>query len=265
MSFKKVLVLCEGTHTELKLLTYLNNQFPELNFSVIDRASLGSDIFELYSILVERFGEAWYTSDIDLPTLLSNVVSLHDGESKIITRLDTYTDIYLFFDFEGQDDKFDAEHLELLQSYFCDSTDHGQLLLSYPMIESYYHIHTIEDFSRSKYDYNSGIKYKTLVNTQTKYNATNQLRRVDYLYLLEQITVKTEYITGCTFEIYSFTTILQALLNQQLALFKASRCVYILSTSLLILHQFNLYFRYPVDSREEVCPSIAKTSFFTAN
>lgn len=58
--------------------------------------------------------------------------------------MDSYTDKLLIFDFDPQDSFFRnhrdeaCRRFQKLMEFFSESTDHGKLYLSYPMIEAFY-------------------------------------------------------------------------------------------------------------------------------
>lgn len=48
-----------------------------------------------------------------------------------------FTDVILVFDFDLQDNRFDADSLKRYAAAFCDSTDRGLLFINYPSVEAY--------------------------------------------------------------------------------------------------------------------------------
>lgn len=64
--------------------------------------------------------------------------------------MDSYTDKLLIFDFDPQDSFFRnhrdeaCRRFQKLMEFFSESTDHGKLYLSYPMIEAFLHVRAAE-------------------------------------------------------------------------------------------------------------------------
>ncbi len=58
-----------------------------------------------------------------------------------------FSDIFLIFDMDPQDPKYDPERLSEAAEYFRDSADNGKLYINYPMMESFKHIGNLDDLS----------------------------------------------------------------------------------------------------------------------
>lgn len=95
---------------------------------------------EAYGSDIEAF------EDLDIQQVIIDAITSSAGADKTLDerRLqdialleDTYTDVMLVFDYDPQDDRFDAGRLGDFMTVFCDSTDRGALYLNYPFVESF--------------------------------------------------------------------------------------------------------------------------------
>ncbi len=83
--------------------------FPQLKIKKDSIYIYKSNIYNLYSKLVEYYGEDYLDDifvDIDLPLLIDFVI-----EGNNYSHKDNYTDIYLIFDYERQDSFFDVNKI----------------------------------------------------------------------------------------------------------------------------------------------------------
>lgn len=55
------------------------------------------------------------------------------------------SEIYMFFDFDGHDSKYNSEKLLKMLKLFDNETELGKLYISYPMIEAYTHLKSFDD------------------------------------------------------------------------------------------------------------------------
>lgn len=100
--------------------------------------SFQNDIYELYEKL---------NTDDDLdPFQLIKELNNLDPNRELLANLrrDQIGQIYLFFDMEPHDEKFDRQKLLDMLALFDNETEHGKLFISYPMIEA---IRDIDDHS----------------------------------------------------------------------------------------------------------------------
>lgn len=92
--------------------------------------SFQNDIYELYEKLN-------IDDDLNSFELIKELNNL-DQNREMLTQLrrDQIGQIYLFFDMEPHDEKFDRQKLLDMLSLFDNETEHGKLFISYPMIEA---------------------------------------------------------------------------------------------------------------------------------
>lgn len=134
---KRILLIVEGQRREPQLLER------ELELEVFGLADhreivpLGTDIHALLDFIDNQYESAY--EDIDLREVVADYLGDRADDASelgaILCR--EYTDVLLVFDFDPQDNRFDADRIRRLQSVYCDSTDLGQLYINYPMVEAY--------------------------------------------------------------------------------------------------------------------------------
>lgn len=157
------LLIVEGNHEKNILFRQLFKCFPELNIDMDDIWIYGTNIYVLYNDIVKEYGEDWNVEDVDLPFVISKKQYLNQRRYK-----DDFVNIILVFDYERHDPNFSEEKIMILQEYFNDMANVGQLYINYPMIESYQDIECIPDDNyidkKVSVTINPGRKYKALVN-----------------------------------------------------------------------------------------------------
>ena len=132
----QILVLVEGSKTDLRLLNHLLHIYGIDNKHEV--VSYNTNIYVLYN---QMFAEGDPDS-IDLLQLLKEREK--DNEKKKIFDVH-YSDIILVFDFEPQDPLFASGNILEMMQYFNESSDNGKLYINYPMVESFYHMKSIPD------------------------------------------------------------------------------------------------------------------------
>lgn len=204
---KKILIICEGTKKEPGIFEYV--QKLGLLPSDISIISYGTNIYKLYNRLEEEsktYLDGWNSLDIQL--VISNMTN--DEEEKKILN-DVYTDILLIFDLDPQEPKF-RNHMkesytmfQKLMSFFNESTEHGKLYLSYPMIEALQHISTekirkndFKEFYKQKFTIDDLRKnqYKLLVREEGEEHI-EQYNKKEIIKLSLLHLNKAEILTQC--------------------------------------------------------------------
>lgn len=138
-SEKNVLLIVEGAKREPQLMERMFE-----SFSLADDHQIVPVEINVHDFLDKLFQE--YGCDfesIDLKSFVAELLSDKDDAAQFLES--SFTDTLLIFDLDPQDNRLDFKRLELMQDYYCDSTDMGQLYLSYPSVEAY------RDFAPLKY------------------------------------------------------------------------------------------------------------------
>lgn len=88
------------------------------------------------------------------------------GDRSVLNR--KFTDVFLFFDMDPQDQKYDAEKMQSVLDYFSDPSDNGKLYVNYPMLESYKHVSDLNSLSflDTKVNREDIRRYKSIVDAE---------------------------------------------------------------------------------------------------
>ncbi|AMO68282.1 hypothetical protein DOK_04748 [gamma proteobacterium BDW918] len=126
---ERTLFIFEGEKTEKLYFQSLEKAFFNGEESRL-LASFRNDIYDLYA---QIDGD----EDLDLFQLVKEL-NPNPNQGVILEglRRDQIGQIYLFFDFEPQDNKFNGAKLLDMLARFDNETDNGKLFISYPMIEA---------------------------------------------------------------------------------------------------------------------------------
>ena len=155
---RRILFIVEGEVTEPRFLKKILGCYGIAEEHQV--FSYNTNIHVLYEMLFSGNDE----ESLDLLTTLKETAS----EEDIPTLSERYSDIYLVFDAEVQDSKWDPDHIRRMLRYFDNSTENGLLLLNYPMFESIRHMSSLGDpgYLRSSVTLEQTRTYKRLVGTE---------------------------------------------------------------------------------------------------
>lgn len=142
----------------------------------------GTVVYALYNEIKED-------SDLDVFTLLKSRIR----ELQKFDR-NTFSEIYLFFDYDAHASNASNTKLEVLFSTFDNETENGKLYVSYPMLESLKHYTTLQDFKTKIAKCNE--QYKKQVNRECdpKYIDFNRYDKEIWRELSEAHLCKMNYI-----------------------------------------------------------------------
>lgn len=138
-SVKNVLLIVEGAKREPQLMELMLD-----SFSLADDHQIVHVEINVHDFLDKLFQECGCDFEsIDLKSFGAELLSDKDDAAQLLES--SFTDTLLIFDLDPQDNRLDFKRLELMQDYYCDSIDMGQLYLSCPSVEAY------RDFDPLKY------------------------------------------------------------------------------------------------------------------
>ncbi|WP_249963496.1 hypothetical protein [Histophilus somni] len=229
----KILLITEGKKSEPKLFNKIINLFEiEEDISIYQYQS---SIYSLYDYIKNSY-DLDDISNLDIVNLLkSRVRKLNDKNSeKYLEMLNQkFTDIILIFDFEPHDPKFNDEVLLQLSQHFQDETEHGLLLINYPMHESYKHYKYSQSekdssFLDLKVEKCCWRNYKYISAQYSNINRTDILNNDIVRRIILAHSEKIENITGIKED---SNNNLLALLRKQIE-FKEMGFMYVVNTSL---------------------------------
>ncbi len=130
---KKILIITEGANKEIQLFQLIKDL--HILPASVQIVPYCSNIYNLYDLMMQESGGDF--DSLDFLSTLSNHERV-DDKKKILQ--DDYTDILLIFDWDPQDHDYSEESVKKMLSFFSESSAPGKLYLSYPMIESFYHL-----------------------------------------------------------------------------------------------------------------------------
>lgn len=230
---KKILAIVEGEKKEPQLLNRLFDTYKERRQIV----SYGANLYDLYERIRSYYGDDLEDWDFLLFLREQEV----DEEKKKIFD-DRYTDIFLVFDFDPQDNRFSPTAIQTMMTYFNDSTSNGRLYINYPMVESCIHITSFEDDSYlfSYVRLAELGQYKTRANEEsccpdiTQYDQkifSNIIR--SNLVKIQRLLKRNERPSGDLYDI------LKTILTLQIDLLQRKAAFYILNTCLFCIYEYN--------------------------
>lgn len=174
---KKVALIYEGVKTEENLFRNLQeNFFVNTAELVIVTLSADGNIYMLWNRLREDDFET------DVISVLKEM-NAEVAERLKQTSVDEFSEIYLFFDYDGHNDNIPIQFrgrdvLQEMLSTFNNETELGKLYISYPMIES------IKDISMKDREYKTlylpleeCANYKQIVGAESDYSDFRYITR----------------------------------------------------------------------------------------
>lgn len=137
----KILLIVEGAQEEKEFFEAYNKTFLEERISVV---CFKQNIFKLYEICKEYIIHGIKPTNI-IPIIKEAINDISDDERSILDQ--KYTDVFLIFDLDLQNHRTCYQCIEeyltkisYLLDFFDNSTTIGQIVINYPMMESFMHI-----------------------------------------------------------------------------------------------------------------------------
>lgn len=140
-SEKNVLLIVEGAKREPQLMERLFESFGLADNHPIVRVKI--NVHDFLNKLFQEYGCDFEA--VDLKPFVAELLPDKDEAAQLLES--SFTDTLLIFDLDPQDNRLNFKRLELMQDYYCDSTDMGQLYLSYPSVEAYRDFDPLQYFS----------------------------------------------------------------------------------------------------------------------
>lgn len=148
-----ILFVFEGEKREPLLFDSIQKLFfPQDNNQIV--CSFGNNIYELYRQIENMKIDGRDFSDI-VSILKENLKGRKDNPLENIQTSDEFSEIYLFFDYDFQEDKFSLrdinEIVKKMIELFDNETENGKLYINYPMVESLLYTKQLPDKNYYKY------------------------------------------------------------------------------------------------------------------
>lgn len=148
-----ILLIFEGPKTEKLITDSLINFF--VNENTIVTCAFCTTIYKLYT-------EISKDDFLDTFSLLKDI-DINKEILKNFKRSD-FSQIYLFFDYDGHASNASDEKLIDLLRFFNEETEKGKLYISFPMVEALKHIEDYETFKDLKIGFKDFANYKKIVS-----------------------------------------------------------------------------------------------------
>lgn len=194
--------------------------------------------------------------DIDICLILRSHDSLPEHR-KILKE--KYTDIFLVFDFEPQQDYPRFETIRKMLNVFNDSTDCGKLFINYPMMQSYKHFCSLPDnqFYKVTVSIDDCKKYKQLVGRISGYTDITHYTYQIFVSITAHHLKKAQYLLTGRFELPDIDEYLSwmqtQIFDKQMQMKAQCGCVSVLNTCVFILIDYNpsSFFRQLKDRKSQ--------------
>lgn len=152
---ERILFVFEGAKTERTITDSFLEHYIERHDRIVV-SSYNTDIYSLYQEM---------KNDDDLDAF-AVVLSKHE-DLREFSR-DSFSQMYLFFDYDGHAPLASDDKIIELLSFFNEETDKGKLFISFPMVESLKCIRDVgnlQEFCEHTYDISLGARFKNFVPT----------------------------------------------------------------------------------------------------
>lgn len=197
MNNRNILLLVEGEAAEVGLFNKIFECFPQMGYSKDNIIVYKTNLWVLIGDLKNYFGDDWHEQkEINFLNYIRFSEKLKGQAKKLDGK--KITDIYLVFDFERQDLRFNGSDIENMQKFFSDPTRNGMLYINYPMVEAYKHLQ--KPLPDKKYldricKCSDLTEYKSAVNSGSHFKDLRKLGREEFKQLLIHNLCKAACIT----------------------------------------------------------------------
>lgn len=235
MKNRKILFIVEGKDSEPEIINHIYRTcFANENYKIYPYET---DIHELTDKI---FIGGEIDDAFDVQSYL-RINCKSESDRNILSY--EFSDIFLVFDLDAQDNRLNPERLLKLQEYFSESTENGKLYINYPSLEAYKNVNKMPDvnFKSSVVHKKDFTSYKHIVDGDTPYYtkvagldkktlfglALHHLKKLNYILANKYEPVLDDGISG---------ELLNNILTVQLNKLQTEDCVFVIS--IMILHLF---------------------------
>ena len=234
----KVLIITEGKKTEPKLYRKAFELFPLFNKYEI--YSYKANAYDLYGYLKPY----WDDGSLDDSDFLQILQEHEDDEGKKKVLDQNFSDVFLIFDFDPHDHRYDFTKLKRLLTYFNESTESGKLYINYPMVESYKHFWAMNDeaYIERKVRVEDLTSYKSIVAKESGIGNVGDFTRDTFRMIVYENLRKLNWL--CVEEKFLPETngiddLLMCFADRQNGWITHDGYCYVLNTGLFFLPQFS--------------------------
>ena len=234
----KVLIITEGKKTEPKLYRKAFELFPLFNKYEI--YSYKANAYDLYGYLQPY----WADGSLEASEFLQILQEHEKNEDKKKLLGQNFSDVFLIFDFDPHDHRYDFVKLKRLLTYFNESTECGKLYINYPMVESYKHFFSLEDegYIDRIVKFDDLTSYKNIASMESGVGNVGDFTRDTFRMIVNQNLHKLNWL--CTEEKAlpksgTIDDLLLCIADGQNRWITQERYCYVLNTGLFFLPQFS--------------------------
>ena len=228
-----ILCIFEGESREHKYFKTIQSHY--FDDSSILVGSYGNDIYELFRAINED-------PDLDVVELLRESRNVPANKAILASySRDDFSQVFLFFDFECQDNHFDINNLNTMILTFNEETENGKLFISYPMIEAIRDVPSINTYIDHQVSLGNcrGKLYKPLsAKGLPEFQDPRKVTKANWDKLIEINILKANFMVSSDRWDYTSHPEQSDILLKQSELMDSIGFVYVLSSfPLFIFHQ----------------------------
>lgn len=238
-----ILFIFEGEVTEVNYYKIIEKCFKEKIKSKVNFYCYKTNIHVLYDEIKED-------KSLDIIEIIKNKAKkANDDKNYKMLNENKFGEVYLIFDLEPHDSRFNVKKIQEMLELFNNETEHGKLYINYPMIESFKHFRSIPDpnFNKYKIKIQDCLTYK---NDVAKISCINDYRKIGkdkYFSIVKQnlnkINLLVNNLEKCDYSIYSNSLNQEKIFKVQQEELRKNEQIYIInSLSLWPLDYFNKEF-----------------------
>ena len=203
---KKIIFIYEGLKAEENLLQNLVKVFfsSKADISILNCPADGN----IYMLWTRLKKDDFETNVVDVLKEMSTIAKERLKDFKA----SDFSEIYLFFDYDGHNDNITKEYLrkdileEMLKT-FNNETELGKLYVSYPMIESMRDIDAkTKDYKTLYLSLDEIVQYKQIVSSQSEYNNFSRIDEKHWLIACKasykRASLLAKYSSDCTYDYF---------------------------------------------------------------
>jgi hypothetical protein len=203
---KKIIFIYEGLKAEENLLQNLVKVFfsSKADISILNCPADGN----IYMLWTRLKKDDFETNVVDVLKEMSTIAKERLKDFKA----SDFSEIYLFFDYDGHNDNIPKEYLrkdileEMLKT-FNNETELGKLYVSYPMIESMRDIDAkTKDYKTLYLSLDEIVQYKQIVSSQSEYNNFSRIDEKHWLIACKasykRASLLAKYSSDCTYDYF---------------------------------------------------------------
>jgi hypothetical protein len=250
-----VLIILEGKRPDRALVEKIENVFSSTKPSSLSLVTVGCDIYELYTKMID-YDSAFASSGlVDIEDVLKTMKTISPSDILKLNR--KYPFKYLFFDFDFQDTVHPTVNKQSALSdmimYFSDETENGLMLINYPMIESYRDcaFPCDDTFMAIEIEQNRLSDYKKIVAARGNYVLLSKYDVNSFLALLGQSIKKANLLVTndsslCDLNSYRKYITQRNVLDAQFARISLTGKIFVLNSSVFFIIEFFGSQYYPI-------------------